>query len=216
MNFDEIAKSYDSWYGTPIGSYADRLEKKLIFIFTEPKKKKKVLDIGCGTGSYVLEFKRNGMGVVGMDVSRKMLKIAKNKVEGCDFVFGDAKNLPFKDNSFDLVTLITILEYVDDPEKIIQEGKRVLEKDGKIILCVLNKFSLWALQRRVTERDWMGVRFFSPFELKKRFGVKRWKSTLFAPKFTPPFLLRYLENFEGILSRIFKPFGAFIVAEIRK
>ena len=107
MNFDEIAKDYDVWYNTPIGEYADNLEKELILKFIEHRKGCKVLDIGCGTGNHVSEFKRNSMDAIGVDASRKMLKVAKNKVKGGDFVLGDAENLPFKDSSFDLVTIIT-------------------------------------------------------------------------------------------------------------
>jgi len=102
MNFDEIASEYDAWYQTPLGAYANRLEKKLIFELAEQKLGETVLDVGCGTGNYSIELAHMGLEVVGIDPSGNMLKIAREKTEkeGLDikFVLGTAESLPFNDD----------------------------------------------------------------------------------------------------------------------
>ncbi|MDD2665723.1 MAG: class I SAM-dependent methyltransferase [Methanocellales archaeon] len=218
MTFDEIASEYDAWYQTPLGAYANRLEKELIFELAEQKPGEIVLDVGCGTGNYSIELARMCLKVVGIDTSVNMLKIAREKAEKGElditFVLGTAESLPFNDDQFDMILLVTTFEFLD-PEKAIVEMKRVLKKDGRIILGVLNKWSLWAFERRMkslfNKTIFDNARFYSTLELKRFFGNMECKTTLFAPPNTPSFLLKYLERFEGTLSTVFKPFGAFIV-----
>ncbi|MDI6859953.1 MAG: class I SAM-dependent methyltransferase [Methanocellales archaeon] len=221
MNFDGIASEYDAWYQTPLGAYANRLEKKLIFELAEQKSGETVLDIGCGTGNYSIELAHMRLEVVGIDPSGNMLKIAREKAEkeGLDikFILGTAESLPFNDDVFDLVVLVTTFEFLD-PKKAIFEMRRVLKRDGRIIVGVLNRWSVWAFERRIKslfeKTIFAGARFYSIPELKRFFGKVRWKTTLFAPPHTPSFLLKYFERLEGALSRVFKPFGAFIGVRI--
>ncbi len=218
MNFDEIASEYDVWYQTPLGAYANRLEKELIFELAEQKSGETVLDIGCGTGNYSIELASMRLEVVGIDSSVNMLKIARDKAKrrrlDIKFILANAESLPFNDGQFDIVLLVTTFEFLD-PEKAIFEMKRVLKKDGRIVVGVLNRWSLWAFERRtkslLNKTIFENARFYSILELKRFFGNMKCKTTLFAPPNTPSFLLKYFERFEGMLSRIFKPFGAFIV-----
>ncbi|RLI90265.1 MAG: ubiquinone biosynthesis protein UbiE [Candidatus Altiarchaeales archaeon] len=216
MNFDELADRYDSWYRTEFGRYADRLEKRLVLRFAEPKKGEKVLDVGCGTGTYGLEFSKMGLDVTCLDMSKRMLDIARKKSRDMNTILGNAREIPFKDNTFDLIVGITLIEFLDEPERAIKEMKRVLKREGRLILGVLNKFSLFALCERIRKNEtYANARFYSIFELKK-FGVKRWNSTLFASKKMPGFLLNFLRGLDRILSVIIKPFGAFLVVEIER
>ncbi len=216
MNFDKLAGSYDSWYGTEFGRYADDLEKRLIIQFARPKKGEKVLDVGCGTGTYGSEFSKMGLEVTCLDMSKRMLNIAKTKSKNIDTILGNVEDMPFEDNTFDLIVGITLIEFLPKPEKAIREMRRVLKDDGRIILGVLNRFSLFALHERIRRNEtYADAKFYSIFELKN-FKVKRWDSTLFAFKVMPRFLLNCFERSDRILSKIFKPFGAFLVLEMKK
>jgi len=216
MNFNKLADRYDSWYRTEFGRYADRLEKRLILKFAEPKKGERVLDVGCGTGTYGLEFSKMGLEVTCLDMSKRMLDIAKKKSRDMNMILGNAQEIPFKDNTFDLIVGVTLIEFLDEPEKAIQEMRRVLKQNGRIVLGVLNKFSLFALYERIGGNEtYADAKFYSIFELKK-FGVKRWDSTLCGVKAMPRFLLNFLGGSDRILSRIFKPFGAFLVVEMER
>jgi ubiquinone/menaquinone biosynthesis C-methylase UbiE len=98
----------------------------------------KVLDIACGKGStafYLAE--KYGCSVVGIDISEKLIQEAK---ELCDkkelneqvkFQVGNAMDLPFADNEFDIAISQGILVFVDDKTKTINEATRVLKDGGK-------------------------------------------------------------------------------------
>ena len=113
------------------------------------KKKYALLDIATGTGDLAFEIskKANAMhkniSITGMDFSPNMLKVAKNKEKkrdaGIKFELGDAMKLKYKDNSFDVVTSSFALRNVDDLNKFASEAKRVLKKNGKLVVLDISK-----------------------------------------------------------------------------
>jgi len=146
--FNAQAAEYELWYQTPTGHYADVFEKELFLRIIKPEPGQNVLDIGCGTGHNLAFFGELGLKAVGIDASRQMLKTSSGNlgadVELCRV---DAEKLPFDDNTFDIVTIINVLEFVSDPTKVLREATRVAR--GQIYLGVLNKISLLAVSRRV-------------------------------------------------------------------
>lgn len=106
-----------------------------------------VLEVGCGTGIYTFEIAKYFKKIVGLDLSRGMLKKAKKKIINQNptsnninvtFIGGDAENIPFKDSSFDCVMSINMLEHLDNIHKAVEEMKRVVKSDGKIIISIPN------------------------------------------------------------------------------
>lgn len=98
----------------------------------------KVLDIACGKGSTALYLAdKYGCSVVGIDISEELIKEAKNscRKKGLDnkvkFLVGNAMDLPFDDNQFDIAISQGILVFVDDKAKTINEASRVIKKGGK-------------------------------------------------------------------------------------
>lgn len=85
----------------------------------------RILDIGAGTGSVCTLLKSKGYGVTPLDVEDRTLTTGVNPV------IYDGKNIPFPDNSFDTVLILTVLHHTQDPEKILSEAKRV---GGKIVI----------------------------------------------------------------------------------
>ena len=145
----EIAQNYDKWYESEEGKYADRKEKDLFLKLINPHSGQTLLEIGSGTGHFSFWFHSLGLGVVGVDSSSVMLKVAKGKIKDqkINFIKADAGKLPLPSKSFDLVALVTTLEFVNSPEKILKEAFRVAKK--KIFLGVLAKWSLLAFKRRI-------------------------------------------------------------------
>jgi SAM-dependent methyltransferase len=86
-----------------------------------------------------------------------------------DFHRGFAEDLPFEDNAFHYALLVATLEFVQDPQKALEEACRVA-KDG-VFLWVLNKFAIKGIQRRVkglfADSIYNQARFFSIWELKQ-------------------------------------------------
>ncbi|MDD4353959.1 MAG: methyltransferase domain-containing protein [Candidatus Nanoarchaeia archaeon] len=102
-------------------------------------KKDKVLDLGCGNGRYFNYFKEKETDYIGVDNSEKLIEIAKKKHLFADFRFSEALKLPFPDNYFDKVVSIAVLHHIPSEKfriEFLKEAKRVLKKDGKIIITV--------------------------------------------------------------------------------
>lgn len=120
------------------------LEKRKDIIKLLPKNTKSILDAGCGTGNFgeILSRCQNdfNISVIGIDVSKKSVEVAKSKqIYGACFLCGDNKNLPFKDESFDCVVLIEVIEHVSNKERLLKELKRVLKTHGMLIITTPNK-----------------------------------------------------------------------------
>jgi ubiquinone/menaquinone biosynthesis C-methylase UbiE len=93
-----------------------------------------VLEVGCGTGPVVRALaERPGVGeVIGLDPSAILLEHARARSDhpSLSFVQGDARALPFADNSFDLVVLHTVLCHVPEPDRALREAHRVTAPGG--------------------------------------------------------------------------------------
>jgi ubiquinone/menaquinone biosynthesis C-methylase UbiE len=94
--------------------------------------KRKILDIGCGTGHIAQMLKKNWCA--GVDISPKSIEVAKQfykTVEVCDIT----KRIPFKDNMFDVVLALSILHHTFDYiPQVVREVKRVLKPNGEFII----------------------------------------------------------------------------------
>jgi ubiquinone/menaquinone biosynthesis C-methylase UbiE len=92
--------------------------------------------VGTGAGFLALLFAEMGHKVTGVDLSSGMLEKAKHNAERMgleiDFFHGDAENLPFEDNSFDLVVNKFLLWTLPKPSCAVQEWKRVLKPGGRV------------------------------------------------------------------------------------
>ena len=158
-----IVAGYEVWYETT-GRRADRLEKALLKrLLAGSPHARTILEVGCGTGHFTRWFGEQGLQAVGLDFSSPMLAEAV-RLGSPPYVQGDALALPFPAGAFDLVALITTLEFVPDPVQVLAEATRVARHG--LILGVLNRQSLLAWRRkRSGEPLWQEARFFSPAEL---------------------------------------------------
>jgi ubiquinone/menaquinone biosynthesis C-methylase UbiE len=142
-----------------------------------------ILDVGCGTGHFTRWFGALGLEAVGLELSRPMLDEAVS-LSGPVYLQGDALMLPFVSKPFDLVALITTLEFLPDPIQGLGEAIRVARQG--LILGVLNAESrLGREYKRQGGPVWEAAQFFTPGELKRRIleitgGKARviWRTTL--------------------------------------
>lgn len=206
--FDEaIATHYEAWFETPEGRRADRLEKDLLArmlrLLGPPGS---LLEVGCGTGHFGRWLAQGGWHVVGLDHSPAML----SQAGGLPRVLGEAEFLPFPTASFDVVALITVLEFLPDGPAALVEAWRVARRG--LLLGVLNRLSPIAWARRWQARRHPSVydaaRFYGPWQLARlvratagRPITLHWHTTLW-PRWLP---------LEGI-----RPGGAFIALAARR
>jgi 2-polyprenyl-3-methyl-5-hydroxy-6-metoxy-1,4-benzoquinol methylase len=109
------------------------LKNKLALINDLQKSKGSLLDIGAGTGDFLLVAKSNGWKTVGIEPSEKAKSIAQRKGVELKSNLSD-----FENHSFDVITMWHVLEHVPDLENQIKELKRLLKPDGSIIIAVPN------------------------------------------------------------------------------
>lgn len=101
-----------------------------------------VLDVGCGTGSYLARYLEVGCRTFGIDASPAMLEQAKRRLAGrADLRLGDATRLPYDDDSFDLVLATMFLHELDPParEPALSEMARVIKPDGRVLVIDFSK-----------------------------------------------------------------------------
>ncbi len=102
-----------------------------------PRAGLKVLDVGCGTGSLLYLYQQRGDEVHGIDTSDAMLDEARCKLGGSACLWrGSATELPFEDQSFDLVTFSMVLHEMAEPVRsaALQQAVRVSKADGRILI----------------------------------------------------------------------------------
>ncbi len=103
---------------------------------------KDILEVACGAGQGLGYIARVSKSVVGIDVDDTNLSYARKQYADrpqIKLLKADAHNLPFTDNSFDLIIIYEAIYYLNDPLKFLHEAKRVLRKDGIIIIGSANK-----------------------------------------------------------------------------
>lgn len=187
---EKIAKLYDRWAETPQGGKAYGLEGELILSLGRLGLGQKVLEVGYGTGLHLEIFLKEGLKVFGVDVSPHMLRLAKKRLgKDVRLCLANAEKLPFKEKTFDGVMLVTTLEFLPNPSEAIQEALRVSR--GKILLGVLNRFSLPGITRRVKGKFRPSIydraRFYTIWELRRLImkalhgAVIDWASVLVLP-----------------------------------
>lgn len=138
INFNSLAKEYD--YTRAI---SDESLQQVFRLFMEVNNSSKItnlLEIGCGTGRISKIFATNNFKVTGVDISEQMIQIAlqKAKKEHWDFtgLVADARNLPFKDNEYDISYVVHVLELIKDWKKVIEEAVRCSKSKRFVIIDV--------------------------------------------------------------------------------
>lgn len=190
-----------------MGSFALGQQKKLLsgMLACWPRRRQKLLDIGCGTGIFLEFFWSGGFEVTGVDKSPDMLAEARKKMGGrAELHLAPAEHLPFDDREFDYVSLMTVLEFVEDPESVLREAARVARKG--VLITFLNRFSLYGLSVRLRKRestlsqaDWFGwLKMRELIRKNIRPGQMVSRSVLLGPPMTwkPVFGLSHINGLE--------------------
>ena len=133
-------KAWDDEYGKSIwrGHYSLKL-------LDPDLKKGSLLDAGCGSGKYSLPLKMRGFDVVGMDVSFKALQMLRESSNAreldIDILEGNVFQLPFRDDSFDIIWCYGVLQHLLWKERgfAIREFLRILKRDGILFIEVFGK-----------------------------------------------------------------------------
>jgi ubiquinone biosynthesis O-methyltransferase len=114
-------------------------------------KNKKLLDIGCGDGVLSYLFAKEGAKVTGIDYSDIAIEFGKEKIKSknldIDFKQGSAYELPYKDNSFDIIVSSDVIEHLEDVPKYLSEINRVVKNGGIVVISTPIKFTEYPLDK---------------------------------------------------------------------
>ena len=145
----------DEWLALAPSLGPERTESETAFVAAQLPDGARVLYLACGTGRISIPLARRGFGVAGLDVSARVLEVARTDAPELDFRQGDMRELPWDDGSFDAVlNLWTAFGYFEargDDERVLSEVARVLVPGGLFVLDTVNQT---ALMRRFQSRDW--------------------------------------------------------------
>ena len=127
--YDETAEGYEELY-------REEQELKYKTIMSKIHEKYEiVLDLGCGTGLFLKWLREISKDVVGVDISKNMLRKAKQR--DANVILADAENLPFREKVFDAVFAVTVLQLIPDKSKAFFELLKTLKDKGLLVLSVI-------------------------------------------------------------------------------
>lgn len=156
-----------------------------------------VLDCGAGEGFFLSSVKAKEK--YGIEISEKRITKASALFPDLKIQLGDIRNLPFEDKTFDVIVCSEVLEHVSGYEKAIEEFKRCVKPDGKIVLSFPNEFTvslgrLLLLKFPTHELD--HINSIRPKDVERLLG-KKYK-TLNVPNIRYPFCLYQVYRFDAI------------------
>ncbi|WP_298488673.1 bifunctional demethylmenaquinone methyltransferase/2-methoxy-6-polyprenyl-1,4-benzoquinol methylase UbiE [uncultured Maribacter sp.] len=138
--FNNISKNYDGLNRVISFGIDIKWRNRVVAILTK-NKPNSILDIATGTGDLAINMVKTGASkIVGLDISPGMLEVGKDKIKDkklantIEMVVGDSENLPFKDNSFDAVTVAFGVRNFETLEKGLAEIFRVLKPNGSFVV----------------------------------------------------------------------------------
>lgn len=141
-NFDGWARSYDKDVMEDRGqlkiykNYEEILNRVFRTATDNFSKESSVLEIGVGTGNLAEKLLCNEYNIIGIDQSREMLNVAKEKFPNLKLRLGDFLKIPFENNTFDIIVSTYAFHHLNNEEKAvaINELLRVLKEQGKIVI----------------------------------------------------------------------------------
>ncbi|MCF6148729.1 MAG: class I SAM-dependent methyltransferase [Candidatus Kuenenia sp.] len=166
--FDTLTDKYDAWYDSEDGRPLYETELRCLNPMVEDSPGP-ILEIGVGTGRFAMHFP----DVIGIDSSLNALKMAEKR--GVKTVGGDGEHLPFKDKTFGCILIVVTLCFVTDPITVLREAKRVLKKDGSIIIGLVPRDSSWGIlyeeKGRAGHPFYSNARFYTLRETENFFQI---------------------------------------------
>ena len=159
----------------------------------------RVLELGCGAGTYVRLLSKRGHHVVGLDYSLPSLRraVTADLPLAGGYLAGDASGLPFRSGSFQAVTCIGVLQALEKPETAIAEIARVLEPGGVALVETLNPWNALAASRRLRgfiRREPTRLHYSSPRAIEQAMASHGLESVRRVSVLLPPRSLPRLEH----------------------
>jgi SAM-dependent methyltransferase len=123
----------------------EKLHHLLRLVNFEGYRGQRVLEVGCGAGVDLARFAKGGADVVGVDLASSAIDLARANFEQQgltgEFHVANGETLPFADDAFDFVFAHGVVQYTADPQRLVDECRRVLKPGGEAVFQVYNRVS---------------------------------------------------------------------------
>ncbi len=147
--FDAVAGRYDLMNDI-LSAGQVRLWRRAVTRIVNATMGERVLDLAAGTGTSTQALARTGAKAVACDFSLGMLRVGRQRQTGDQhvaFTAGDALRLPFRDESFDAVTISFGLRNVADIAQALNEMRRVTRPGGRLVICEFSRITIQPIDR---------------------------------------------------------------------
>lgn len=171
-----LATEYDKWHTKVFESdptHADETSPwyRLVMEFLPPIEGKRILEIACGRGGFSQFLGSRGASVCGADFSASALEIANRRLlrnpslaDRVCYVEADAQDMPFEENSFDIIVSCETIEHVPDPRAAVREMYRVCRPGGSLYLTTPNYLNLMGLYQIYASVRHPGLKSSQPLD----------------------------------------------------
>lgn len=112
----------------------DRFDDLPATEFARIKPHESVLEVGCGTGNFLRQFRGKAARLIGVDLTFGMLEVARDEHPDLELVQGNARRLPFRSAGIDLVASAQALHHIWDPIPVVMEMRRVAGPEGRVLI----------------------------------------------------------------------------------
>jgi len=141
-----LEKKISKWRKNGQSSYIERYKDIIAMLKNIKKRPLKILDVGCADGyllnKIIQKINTNKINLYGVDISQNRVNLAQKRLKNNNNVYlscANAERLPYQNNQFDIIISIETLEHLIDPDKAIQEMKRILKANGLIVMMTPSK-----------------------------------------------------------------------------
>lgn len=147
------------------------VEKPMMKSMMPDLKDKKSLLLGCGTGDESQLLKEfNGENIIGIDISKESIELAKNTYPEYNFLVGDMHNLPFEDEYFDFIYSSLAIHYSSNPKKVYEEAFRVLKNEGYFLFSVGHPLRWTSEKVKINEEEFKLLGYQNSSTINKIYG----------------------------------------------
>jgi ubiquinone/menaquinone biosynthesis C-methylase UbiE len=139
---------------TRMGKYLTRMETNFVFKSIDQSRTHTIMDVGAEAGRFSLLAANSPATVVGIDLDSYSLKRLKLKNHPVHVIQADARKVPLKDEVFDAIIMIEVLDYIVELDKALAECYRTLKANAPLLLSFGNKSSLKSKLREFRGRSY--------------------------------------------------------------